>query len=184
MRLAAALAYLVLLTGDIRPPLAQGAPPDTNLVFRNATIYDGTGDKPTQGDVHIRADKIVAVGKVGKVDGAQEVNAEGLVICPGFIDLHTHCDSGLTGKTGRLNKNYVTQGCTTVVTGNCGSGPVDVAKFFKALDEIGTGTNVIHLATHNSIRAQALGNDNRPPTADELKKMEELTDQAMKDGAW
>jgi N-acyl-D-aspartate/D-glutamate deacylase len=162
---------------------AEPKAPDTNIVFRNATIYDGTGEKPTKGDVHIRGDKIAAVGKVVKIEGAMEVDAEGLVICPGFIDLHTHCDSGLTSKTGRFNKNYVTQGCTLAVTGNCGSGPVDVAAYFKNLDE-GVGTNVIHLATHNSIRNRVMGNANRPPTAEELKKMEELVDQAMKDGAW
>ena len=153
-------------------------------MFRNATIYDGSGEKPTKGDVHIKGDKIAAVGKVGKVEGATEVNAEGMVICPGFIDLHTHCDSGLTGKTGRLNKNYTTQGCTTVVTGNCGSGPVDAGAFFKALEDGGVGTNVIHLAPHNSIRERAMGNANRPPTAAELTKMEELTDKAMTDGTW
>lgn len=155
-----------------------------DTVFRNATIYDGSGGKPFVGDVHISGDKITAVGKVGKIAGAKEVNAEGLVVCPGFIDLHTHCDSGLTGKTGRLNKNYVTQGCTTVITGNCGSGPVDAAVFFKVLEDGGVGTNVIHLAPHNNIREKAMGNANRPPTAAELKKMEELVDQAMKDGTW
>src|SRR5687768_6099809 len=98
------LALLVAGTGGLRPPLAEAAEPDTNIVFRNATIYDGTGAKPVVGDAHVKADKIAAVGKVGKVEGAKEVNADGLVICPGFIDLHTHCDSGLTGKTGRPNK--------------------------------------------------------------------------------
>ncbi len=178
---------LVLLALLTLAPFAGGAEPKiptTDLVFRNATIYDGTSGKAFTGDVHVKGDKIAAVGKVGKLDGAKEVNAEGLVICPGFIDLHTHCDSGLTGKSGRLNKNYVTQGCTTVVTGNCGSGPVDAAAFFKTLEDAGVGTNVIHLAPHNSIRDRVMGNANRPPTADELKKMEELVDKAMKDGTW
>ena len=181
------MRHVLLPLALVAAPLAHAAEPkapDTNVVFRGATIYDGTGGKPFTGDVHVKGEKIAAVGKVGKVDGATEVNAEGLVICPGFIDLHTHCDSGLTGKTGRLNKNYVTQGCTTVVTGNCGSGPVDAAAFFKALEDGGVGTNVIHLAPHNSIRDKVMGNANRAPTADELKKMEELVDQAMKDGAW
>lgn len=178
------LLMLCTLVGGVCTPLSTAAEPSTNIVFRAATIYDGTGGKPVTGDVHIKGEKIAAVGKVGKVEGATEVNAEGLVVCPGFIDLHTHCDSGLTGKTGRLNKNYVTQGCTTVVTGNCGSGPVDVADFFKKLEDGGVGTNVIHLAPHNSIRDRVMGNANRPPTADELKKMENLVDQAMKDGTW
>ena len=158
--------------------------PDTNVVFRHATIYDGTDRPGTTGDVHLKGERIVAVGVVGKVEGATEVDATGLVICPGFIDLHTHCDAGITGKTGRANKNYVTQGCTTVVTGNCGSGPVDAAAFFKDVDAGGTGTNVIHLAPHNNIRARVMGNANRLPTAEELAKMEALVEQAMKDGTW
>jgi N-acyl-D-aspartate/D-glutamate deacylase len=163
---------------------AEPKAPDTAFVFRNATIYDGSGKPPVKGDVHVKGDKIAAVGKVGKVEGATEINASGLVICPGFIDLHTHCDPGLTGKTGRANKNYVTQGCTTVITGNCGFGPANAGEFFKTLEKGGVGTNVIHLAPHNAIREAAMGNENRPPTADELKKMEELVEQAMKDGTW
>ena len=145
-------------------PAAEPKAPETNIVFRNAIIHDGSGKPAVKGDVHVKGDRIAAVGMVGKVDGAIEVDATGLILCPGFIDLHTHCDSGLTGKTGRGNKNYVTQGCTTVVTGNCGSGPVDVGKFFKTLEDQGIGTNVIHLAPHNGIRSQVMGNANRAPT--------------------
>ena len=180
----AAVVLLALLCVVQPGSGAEPKAPDADLVFRNATIYDGSGAKPVTGAVHIRGDKIAAVGKVGKVAGAREVNAEGLAICPGFIDLHTHCDPGLTGKLGRFNKNYVAQGCTTAVTGNCGSGPVDVAAFFKALETGGVGTNVIHLAPHNGVRNAVMKNANRPPTADELKRMEELTDKAMRDGAW
>ena len=165
-------------------PAAEPKAPDTNLIFRNATIYDGSGAAPILGDVHIHGATIAGVGKVGKIAGATEIDATGLIICPGFIDLHTHCDSGLTGPNGRANKNYVLQGCTTVVTGNCGSGPVDVAAFFKTLETGGIGTNVIHLAPHNSIRSRVMGNANRPPTADELKSMEALVDRAMQEGAW
>lgn len=176
LRLAAALLLCAA-------PLSA-AEPSTNPVFRNATVYDGTDKPPTKADVHIKGERIVAVGNVGKPGGATDIDAAGLVLCPGFIDLHTHCDSGLTGKVGKANKNYVTQGVTTVVTGNCGSGPVDAGKFFKGLEESGIGTNVIHLATHNSIRAEVMGNANRAPTAAELQKMEALTEKAMKDGAW
>ena len=73
---------------------------------------------------------------------------------------------------------------TTVVTGNCGSGPVDAATFFKKIDAGGVGSNVIHQVPHNSIRTQVMGNANRAPTTEELAKMEALVDQAMKDGCW
>ena len=165
---------------------AEPKAPDTNIVFRNATIHDGTGKPPVKGDVYIKGDKIAAVGMVGKIEGAMEIEVNGLIICPGFIDLHTHCDGSpsVSSKAGRPNKNYVTQGVTTVVTGNCGSGPVDAGRFFKAIDEGGAGTNVIHLAPHNNIRAQVMGNANRPPTSEELKKMEDLVEKAMVDGTW
>jgi N-acyl-D-aspartate/D-glutamate deacylase len=168
-------------------PAADPKAPDTNVVLRGATLLDGTGKPGYTGDLHIKGDRIVAVGTVGKIEGAKEVDAAGLVVCPGFIDLHTHCDSGLTGKTGktgRANKNYVTQGCTTVVTGNCGSGPVDTGKFFQELEAGGVGSNVIHLATHNSIRDRVMGNVKRAPTADEQKKMEALVEKAMTDGTY
>src|SRR5262245_57007526 len=100
----AAMAVACLLLPD--RAVADEKAPDTNLVFRSATIHDGSGKPAVRGDVHVRGDRIAAVGKVGKVEGATEVDAAGLILCPGFIDLHTHCDSGLTGKTGRANKNY------------------------------------------------------------------------------
>lgn len=158
--------------------------PETHLVFHNVTIYDGSGRPPLVGSVYIRGSRIVAIGKVQADEGAETIDAKGLYLCPGFIDLHTHCDSGLTSPKGRANKNYVLQGCTTVVTGNCGSGPTDVANFFQTLEKSGIGTNVIHLAAHNSIRAAVMGNVNRPPTGEELRKMEQMVERAMADGAW
>src|SRR5207245_5224130 len=68
--------------------------------------------------------------------------------------------------------------------GHGGAGPVDTARFFATLEAGGVGTNVIHQAPHNSIRRRVMGNANRPPTAAELTKMEELVDKAMKDGTW
>src|SRR5581483_9049424 len=71
-----------------------------------------------------------------------------------------------------------------VVTGNCGTGPVDAGAWFKKLEAGGIGTNVIHLAPHNSIRQQVMGNENRAPTSDEQRKMEELVEKAMADGTF
>lgn len=180
----------ILATGFLLAALpmfaAEPKVAETNIVFRNATLHDGSGKPGVKGDLHIKGDRIVAVGKVEKLEGAREIDASGLIICPGFIDLHTHCDTGsptLTAKSGRPNKNYVMQGVTTVVTGNCGSGPVDVAKFFETLEAGGVGTNVIHQAPHNSIRSQVMGNENRAPTTEELAKMEALVAKAMDDGA-
>lgn len=176
-----ALVLAALLAASVS---AHGRESPGEYVLRGATLHDGTGQPGVVGDLHIRGERIVAMGKVGDIPGAKEIDARGLIVCPGFIDLHTHCDAGLQAKATRGNKNYVTQGCTTVVTGNCGSGPVDVAAYFKKLTDQGVGTNVIHLATHNSLREKVMGNADREPTADEQKAMEALVAKAMDDGAW
>jgi N-acyl-D-aspartate/D-glutamate deacylase len=71
-----------------------------------------------------------------------------------------------------------------VVTGNCGAGPVDVAKYFKRMEDLGVGSNVIHQVPHNAVRAKVMGNANRLPTERELHMMEDLVDRGMQDGAW
>src|SRR5260370_22901060 len=76
------------------------------------------------------------------------------------------------------------QGFTIVVTGNCGAGPTDVAAYFRKLEAGKIGTNISHQVPHNNVRRTVMGNVNRPPTADELRRMEDVVDLAMKDGAW
>ncbi|MFO0848490.1 MAG: D-aminoacylase [Gemmataceae bacterium] len=176
------LQLLAAVAVGFASPLAAADP--KSVCIRGATVYDGTGKPGFVADVVLRDGWIEAVGKADPGPDALIIDGAGLVVCPGFIDLHTHCDSGLQSSAGKENKNYVTQGCTTVVTGNCGSGPVDVAAYFAKLEKGGIGTNVIHLATHNNIRERVMGNANRRPTADEQAKMEELVDKAMADGAW
>src|SRR5262245_44082773 len=155
-----------------------------DIVIKNVLIYDGTGQPGRLGDLAIRGDKIVAVGAF-RADGEPKIlDGVGLVAAPGFIDLHTHSDSPILEPATRANLNYLFQGVTTAVTGNCGAGPVDVAKFLKTIDEGKAGTNIIHQVPHNNVRRTVMGNANRLPTAAELDKMKALVDQAMKDGAW
>jgi N-acyl-D-aspartate/D-glutamate deacylase len=170
--------FLTALLPTADPPVVA------DVVIRNAMIYDGTGQPGYRGDLAIRDDRIVAVGRFGIARGARMLDGVGLVVAPGFIDLHTHCDLPLLRPETRANRNYLMQGVTTVVTGNCGAGPADVAAYFKKLENGGTGTNVIHQVPHNAVREKVLGNANRPPTAAELKKMEDLVEQGMRDGAW
>jgi N-acyl-D-aspartate/D-glutamate deacylase len=171
-----ALALLTLL------PAADPVPAD--VVIRGATLYDGTGQPGQKGDLALRGERLVAIGTFQVAGQPKVIDGTGLVVAPGFIDLHTHSDTALLQPTTRANLCYLLQGVTTVVTGNCGSGPTDVAAHFEKLEQSGAGSNVIHQAPHNSIRQRVMGNANRPPTADELKQMEALVEQAMKDGAW
>jgi N-acyl-D-aspartate/D-glutamate deacylase len=163
---------------------AADAPVEADILIQGATLHDGSGKPGVVGDLAIKGERIVAVGKFTVAGKPRIIEGRGLIVSPGFIDLHTHSDNALTQPSTRSNYNYLTQGVTTVVTGNCGSGPVDVAAYFKTMETGKVGSNVIHQVPHNSVRAKVMGNANRPPTADELKKMEALVDQGMKDGAW
>jgi N-acyl-D-aspartate/D-glutamate deacylase len=174
------LTTLALLT--LLP--AAGPAVEADLVIRGATLYDGTGGPARTGDVALKGERIVAVGTFATAGKPEVIDGTGLAVAPGFIDLHTHCDTTLGQENAHANLCYLTQGVTTVITGNCGSGPADVAAYFKRLEAVRVGTNVIHLVPHNAVRQAVLRNANRAPTADELRRMEDLVDRGMRDGAW
>lgn len=163
---------------------AEETPIDADLLLQGGTIYDGSGNAPSVGDVAIKKGKIVGVGKFKLGEIAKTIDCTGLAVAPGFIDLHNHSDSPIVAPATRGNVNFVTQGCTTIVTGNCGAGPVDVEAYFKKLDANGAGTNVIHLLPHGALRDAVMEKTARDPTTDEVEKMRELAEKAMKDGAW
>ena len=159
-------------------------PIDADLVLRGGTLFDGSGSPGQIGDVALRDGKIVGVGKFDLKTVDRVIDCTGLFVAPGFIDLHTHSDEQVVSPTLRACVNYVIQGCTTSVTGNCGSGPVDVAAFYAKINASGAGTNVAHLLPQGSLREQVVGNVDRPPTEDEHARMRTLADRAMRDGAW
>src|SRR5438105_2335806 len=174
------LSFILVATLSFTSAQAEPAV-EADVVLQGATLYDGSDQPGKVGDVAIKSDRIVAVGKFKTKGNPRVLNCEGLVISPGFIDLHTHSDYPLQEKKTNANFNYQTQGVTTVVTGNCGAGPANVAAYFAKLEKIGVGTNVIHQVPHNDVRNKVMGHANREPTADELKAMEELVDKGMKD---
>jgi N-acyl-D-amino-acid deacylase len=178
------LVSLALLLVPARATADEKEPVRCDVVLRGGTLHDGSGKPGMVGDVAIKDDKIAAVGKFQVAGNPKVLDATGLIIAPGFIDLHTHSDTPITKPETRANLNYLMQGVTTVVTGNCGSGPTDVAAYFKTLDDNGIGSNLIHQVPHNSVRQKVMGNANREPSSEELKKMEELVDRGMRDGAW
>jgi len=155
-----------------------------DLLLQNGTIYDGSGGPALRGDVAVAGERIVAVGSFPAGEAERVVDCTGLVIAPGFIDLHTHSDRSIVEEATRDNLNYLTQGCTTVVTGNCGSGPEETAAYFETIERHGAGTHVIHLVPHGAVRHAVMQNSKRAPTAGELQRMKRLVDEAMRQGAW
>ena len=166
------------------PPCEAEQPIQADVLFQGATIYDGTGNPGIEGDLAVRGDKIVGVGKLPSVRADLTIDCRGLVMAPGFIDLHNHSDRQVIATGTRAVVNYLTQGCTTIVTGNCGSGPVDVGDYYRKIDAAGVGTNVAHLLPQGSLRGYVMETAQHAPTADELAKMKQLADTAMQDGAW
>jgi N-acyl-D-amino-acid deacylase len=164
---------------------------DLDVVIRNASIVDGTGAPPTESSIGIRDDRIAKIGDITE-SGARELDARGLTVAPGFIDVHSHDDWAVL-LTPEMDFK-VMQGVTTDIVGNCGMGAApnpaasvifralhgeaakvpawtDYAGYFRALDENPPSLNVAVLAGHGSLRLGAMGNARRAPSAAEMSTM-------------
>lgn len=152
-----------------------------DVFIKNGKILDGTGNSWTYGDIAVKDGKILAMGKLAGWSATKTIDAAGLIVAPGFIDVHTHIEG--EEKKQPTADNFIYDGVTTVVTGNCGGSNVDVRKYFSMLDSLKLSINVATLIGHNDVRKAAMGSANRDPSEEEMKKMESIVEQAMKDGA-
>jgi len=152
-----------------------------DILIRNGKIIDGSGNSWYYADVAVKNGKIVLIQQHITTAAAKTIDAKGLIVAPGFIDVHGHIEGGIFERP--TADNYIFDGVTTVVTGNCGGSADDLQKFFARVDSMHTSINVASLIGHNTIRRQVMGLDNRLATAEEQKQMELLVAKAMKDGA-
>ena len=160
-------------------PFAAAA--DFDLLIRNARVIDGAGNPWYRADIGVKAGLVSALGDLKVKTADRTIDAAGRVAAPGFIDVHTHIEGGIEAVPSA--ENYIRDGVTTVVTGNCGGSEYPLAKWFEKLEKTGLGLNVASLIGHNTIRRQVMGTANRLATAEELEKMQALVEAQMNQGA-
>ena len=175
---------------------------ELDLILRGGTVADGLGGEPVRADVGVAGDRIAALGNLAGAEAREEFDATGMLVCPGFIDAHTHSDAYLLIEPGAPSK--IRQGVTTEITGNCGASaaprwpgytmPSDwleqtypgdwrsVAEYRELLAAQEPAVNSSMLVGHRAIRAAVMGIEARAATADEIAKMCDLLDEALEEG--
>ena len=181
--------------------LAAAQEPAYDLLIKGGKIVDGSGNPWFAGDVAVKGGKIVGVGRVPAGKAAREIDAAGLVVAPGFIDMHSHSDTVLLEDGNAQSK--IRQGVTTEVLGEgnsagprvgkmspekmlVGGQPVEwrtLAEYFAALEKAGISVNVATYVGIDNVWQSVMGTSYERPTAAQFKEMQTIVEQAMKDGA-
>ncbi len=179
-----------------------------DIIIKNGRVFDGTGNPWMKLDVGICAGRISSVGDLDASQAMHVIDATGLIVSPGFIDIHTHSDLTLLINPNAESK--VRQGVTTEVLGNCGTSPAPTnnatlellkktwgseadevdwswttfGDYLRRIEDQGTAVNIVGLVGHGTIRIAVMGVDSQPPSSKELEEMKELVASAMADGAF
>jgi len=174
-----------------------------DIVIRGGQVLDGTGTPACRNDIGVRRDLIESLGDLSGLPSRQTIDASGRIVCPGFIDVHSHSDTYLLIEPGAESK--ILQGVTTEVVGNCGASaaplngeyrlPSDwrdknypaewssVSEYRSLIEQVQPASNIILLVGHNTLRAGVTGYANRAPSGEELNVMTTRLEQALDEGA-
>jgi N-acyl-D-amino-acid deacylase len=164
-----------------------------DLVIRGGTVLDGSGEPGREGDVAIAAGKVAAIESRISARGTEEIDARGLMVAPGFIDLHSHGDGGM--REDPRMESLVRQGITTIVVGQDGSSRAEVrgpgaedskgqfAAMLGSIEAVGPAVNVMSMIGLGSVRSRVIGANDRPATPDELRTMVAMVESALAEGA-
>src|SRR5215472_16034830 len=170
---------LALLIASVA--LAQNSAP-YDILITGGKIVDGSGNPWFRGDIAIRGDSIVAVGPIPRAPAKVTLDASGLVVAPGFMDIHSHGRRGIFETP--TAANYLHEGVTSLVEGPDGSSPIPLAPFLDRVAKTPISINFASMAGQGTIREQVIGLANRKATPEEIEKMKALAAQAMRDGAF
>jgi len=154
--------------------------PTYDLLIKNGTVVDGSGSPGLKADVGIKNGRIVGIGDLKEASAKRTIDASGLVVAPGFIDVHTHADDLAAQPRA---ENFLRMGVTTIVAGNCGSSPVEIGKELAEIRKARPSINFATLVGHGSVRAAVMGTERRAATPAEMAKMKALVAKAMAEGA-
>lgn len=168
-----------LLAAALLIGCAEPAPFD--LIVSGGTVIDGSGAPGEVVDIGVRGDRISMIGDLSGAESARTIDARGLVVAPGFVDLHTHLDPLLRLPSA---ESHVRQGVTTALGAPDGGGPLPLAPYLAEAESLGVGMNVAFLVGHNRVREAVMDLDDRAPTDAELAEMETLVARAMGEGAF
>lgn len=154
-----------------------------DILIVAGSIVDGTGAPRFSGDVALRGDRIVALSRAAlpRARATRVIDAAGMIVAPGFIDLHAHLEPLLNQPSA---ESAVRQGVTLALGGPDGGGPWPFAEYLGRAQQAGLGINVAFLVGHNTIRQRVMGLADRAPTPDELRTMQGMVAQAMGEGAF
>lgn len=169
--------FLLPVISNAQRPIAS----DCDILIINGKLIDGTGNSWYYGNVAIKDGKILQLGRDINLSAKKTIDAKGMIVAPGFIDVHTHLEDDETKDPEA--KSFIYDGVTTCITGNCGSSNTDVGQYFRFIDSLKLSINIATLVGHNDVRKAIMGRANRDATPDEMKRMEDIVDKAMRDGA-
>ncbi len=175
---AALWIAVTVLTGTACAPQP---PARAELLLRNGLLYDGSGGDPFQADIAIDGDRISFIGDAAATEAETTLDIAGLMVTPGFIDMHSHAELDLD--YGQDALPFLHQGITMVLLGVDGSGAPEVAEAFRRFREQGIGANAMLYVGHGEIRRRVMGLEDRRPAPAELESMKQLVRQAMEEGA-
>jgi N-acyl-D-amino-acid deacylase len=193
--------FIFLLSSGVSGQRAN--PASYDVIIRNGTVYDGTGGAPRRADVGIRGDQIVAVGDLSKAKAANDVDAKGLAVAPGFLNMLSHSETSLIVDYRSLSE--LRQGVTTQIFGESSMGPLSeemkktqlasrgdvkfdipwttLAEYLQYLEKRGISQNVASFVGAGTVRAHVIGLEDKPPSPEQLEKMKDLVRREMEAGA-